>query len=527
LLLAVGLILIFTCAMIGMIAAAGYAGAQAGQQEAQIRHTATVAAYLIDRFQKGNDQLREGKYALAEANFIEILRYQPDNFGVRNLAATARVAQTPIPPTPTSTPTPVVTDKNALLNLMQAASEREDWDAVISLADQLIALDTSFETDNVTHLRYEALVSRGLARLRGDEIEAGLYDLDQAAAIRPLSGRIEGERRIAASYQNALYYFGADWERAIELLEQIYRSSPGYRNVAAKLAEAYVRAGDAYAGISDWCPAAKKFAGALAIRRNTTTEQKQLDAEQRCLAATPIGITGTVGTSATANVSGATGVNGRIYFSKYDAASGQYGYYTYDGASSTLVQTGSGQQPAYRPSLSPDRTRTVYPVYQDNAWRVVVAGADGSSPAILTNGTYPVWGPNGAIAFQGCTDQCGIHVINPDQPTDVRRLTSSAGDINIQWSPTGDRLIYMSNYSGPWEIYTVSLSGAFQQLTGYGASSGAPAFSPGGAQIAFISNRDGNWGVYVMNADGSNALKVIDLGPQHPGWQSERLVWTY
>jgi Tol biopolymer transport system component len=107
----------------------------------------------------------------------------------------------------------------------------------------------------------------------------------------------------------------------------------------------------------------------------------------------------------------------------------------------------------------------------------------------------------------------------------VQRLTTYAGDINMQWSPSGDRLVYMSNFLGAWEIFIVTLNGYFQQLTGYGAQSGAPTFSPDGTRIAFISNRDGLWGVWVMNADGSNATKLIDLGNQHPSWQSERLLW--
>jgi len=95
----------------------------------------------------------------------------------------------------------------------------------------------------------------------------------------------------------------------------------------------------------------------------------------------------------------------------------------------------------------------------------------------------------------------------------------------MQWSPSGDRLIYMSNFPGSWEIFTVTLFGTFQQLTGYGANSGGPTFSPDGSRIAFISNRDGGWGVWIMNADGSNPIKLIDLGSQHPYWQTERLLW--
>jgi tetratricopeptide (TPR) repeat protein len=514
--------LTLVCALAAIVAASGFAGAQAGQREAQLRSTATVSASLVDRLNRGNQLLREGNYALAEANFAYILQYQPDNYGVRDLMATAVVAQTP---TPTPTPTPIVTDKNELLRLLNASANKEDWSGVISLADQLIALDDDFEREAVSDLKYQALVARGISQLNEDEIERGLYDLDQAALIRPLSDRIEGERRFAASYQNALYYSGADWDRSISLLEELYRAAPGYRDVGRRLIEAYTLAGDAFASVQNWCPAAEKYAGAIALAPSERLEQKRRDADTFCLTATPVGLTGTVGTSTT--IFNTANLIGRLLYSQFDPATGQYRYNLYDSNSSTSFETGSGAQPLYRPSVSPDGTRTTYSLFQDGAAKVVIARADGSSaPTVLTNGTYPVWGPNGYIVYQGCTDQCGIHIINPDNPSDVRRLTQSASDINPRWSPGGDRIIYSSNVSGSWEIYTVSPTGQFQQLTGLGATSGAPVFSPDGSRVAFVSNRDGNWGVYVMSADGSNATKLIDLGPQHPSWQSDQLTWT-
>ncbi|PJF47010.1 MAG: hypothetical protein D6709_04710 [Chloroflexi bacterium] len=518
------LVALYACGLLGMVAVAGLTGAQAGQREAAVRATATVAASLLDRLQKGNDLMREGKYALAEANYAYILQYQPENYGVRSLIATAIAAQTPTPPPPTPTPLPVVVDKPRIFQDLVAASEQRDWDSVIRLADQLIALDRDFEAAMVGDLRYRALVERGLSRLRAGQIEPGLYDLDLAAAIHPLSDRVEGERRLAAAYQSAMYYFGADWEKSIAQLERLYQSAPGYRDVGAKLREAYLRAGDAYAGAGDWCAAAKKYERAAQFSPNPSLAEKQRDADARCLMASVSGSGVNVG-SATA-IPNTAGITGRLFYSQFDPATYQYRYNVYDGAAAQAYQIGSGPQPSYRASLSPDRARMVYSIYQDG-WKVVISPTDGSGAlTVLASGSYPVWGPNGLIAYQACTDQCGIHLINPDQPSSVRRLTTSSSDINMQWSPSGDKLVYMSNFPGSWEIFTVSLSGMFQQLTGFGANSGAPTFSPDGTRIAFISNRDGgNWAIWVMNADGSNLVRLIELGSQHPYWQAEQLLW--
>jgi tetratricopeptide (TPR) repeat protein len=516
-------VLMFICALVGIVAAGALAGAQTGRQEAALRATATVAASLLIRFEKANALMREGKYALAEANYAYILQYQPENYGVRQLIATAIAAQTPTPAPILPTPTPVVIDKAQLLSLARDAATAQDWDAVIRLTDQLIVLDAAFEPAVVSDLRYRALVARGLSRLRSNQLEQGLYDLDRAAAIRPLSNAVEGERRLAATYQSALYYFGADWERAITQLEQVYRAAPAYRDVAMRLREANARAGDAYAGAGKWCAAAKKYARAAEL--GAPTAEKRQDADLRCLTASAGGSQAGAGSAYSLTIPNTAGISGRLFYSQYDPASYQYRFMVYDSAAERAYQVGSGPQPSYRSSHSPDRKRVTYAIFQDG-WKVVVAPADGSgTPLILTSGNYPVWGPSGLIAYQGCTDLCGIHLINPDQPEQVQRLTTFAGDINMQWSPSGDRLVYMSNFPGAWEIFIVTLGGYFQQLTGYGAQSGAPAFSPDGTRIAFISNRDGLWGVWVMNADGSNVTKLIDLGSQHPSWQIERLLW--
>lgn len=520
-------ILLFLCAMLGMIGGASYMGAQIGRQELEIKRTATVSAYVLDRFNKGNQQLQEGKYEIAQANFEEVLRLQPGNFGVKHMLATAISAQTP---TPAPTPTPIITDKGELLRRANDAAKAKDWEIVIGLTEQLIALDASFEPDDVSDLRYNALVSRGLQRLRGNvsaDIEPGIYDLDRAADIKPLTNLVEGERKTAAAYQNALLYAGADWDRAIALLLQL---PGGYRDVSRRLLEAYSDAGDDYAAIQEWCLAEKKYDDALRMSRSATLLQKKEEAARGCLTATPVAITDSLSAEAGAVLSGVTGyaqpsLGGQIIFSAYELSSGVYRPYALDISSGAIRQI--SRDPFVPGLYSPDNRRYTQSIYDTNTgvWQITVRSA--TQNITLTQGTSPVWGPSGLIAYQGCTDQCGIHVINPDQPSDLRRLTASTTDAFFKWSPQGDRLVYASNFSGAWELYTVSTNQQFQQLTGYGASTGAPAWSPDGARIAFLSNRDGNWSLYVMQFDGSNTIKLADFGTTLvPAWQSDRIVWS-
>lgn len=555
-------VVLFTCLLLAIVAGAGLAGAREGSAVLQARTTATANANILTWFQRGLDLLQQGNYALAEANFEAALQIQPENVGMQQLLATARAAQTPISatPTPTPTPTPVITDKGVLMARIKAASVSQEWDAVINLTDQLRALDASYESSVVLQMRYEALVARGRFRLDEGDIEAGLYDLDIAATIRPLDPQTEAVRQMAAMYQNALYYFGADWEKTIRLLSQVYAISPSYRDVAVKLYEAYTRAGDAHAGMNDWCPAEARFTGALAIRVSTQMETKRNNAQMQCLIATPDSITGTASISLSAT--GAINVLGRIVFAGNNPATGVWQLNWYDGASRQVQPVpAGGSQPAYQPgsgaivfssgstvlglynngavgllgsiagswsSISPDSSRVAYSVIENGDWSIYIAPLNGSTPpTFLTSGSFPIWGPTGRIAFQSCEyGECGIRVMNPDNPSDVIRLTTTAGDISMQWSPDGSRILYMTNYTGNWEIFSVSVSGEFRQLTSGPGLSALPAWSPDGTRVAFQSNRDGEWGIYIMSSSGGDARKLISLGLNHGLQQNERMVWA-
>lgn len=557
----VGLSLIlFLCVVAMGISGAALLGARTGSRALEARITATASSNLLSWFQHGLDLMQQGNYPLAEANFEAVLQIQPDNIGVQQLIATARAAQTPLPPTPTPTATPIITDKGELYTRLKNAFDNQNWDSTIALADQLRAFDAGYERESVRSMLYEALVTRGRFRLDEGDIEAGLYDLDIAATLQALDPQTEAQRQMAAMYQNALYYFGADWEKTIRLLSQVYALSPAYRDVSTKLYEAYVRAGDAHAALNDWCPAEARYAGAISVRSSTQMDQKHSNAQQLCLVATPTGITTTNGTTVT--ITGAISILGRIIYAANDPATGVNQLNVYDGASQSIhgVQAG-GSQPSYQPatgvvaftngnsvlglynngalgllgsfsgawpSVSPDASRIAYSIIEAGMWTIYVSPINGSTPPISTTaGTYPIWGPTGRIAYQSCIyGECGIRIINPDLTTEVQRLTTTAGDIGMQWSPDGNRIAYMTNYTGNWEIFTVSVSGEFRQLTSGSGTSALPAWSPDGSQIAFVSNRDGEWGIYVMSSSGGDARKLLSLGANYSSWQTERLVWT-
>jgi Tol biopolymer transport system component len=87
--------------------------------------------------------------------------------------------------------------------------------------------------------------------------------------------------------------------------------------------------------------------------------------------------------------------------------------------------------------------------------------------------------------------------------------TASAGQAAFP-GETG-RIVFMSNRTGNFDIYTVKQNGqAVVQLTTHPAADQFPSWSADGMKIAFTSLRDGNGEIYVMNADGSSQERVTD-----------------
>lgn len=75
------------------------------------------------------------------------------------------------------------------------------------------------------------------------------------------------------------------------------------------------------------------------------------------------------------------------------------------------------------------------------------------------------------------------------------------------------RIIFSSNRSGPWRIWSVRLDGsALSELTKAGAEEHDvdPVASPDGKRILLTSTRGGRTGVWTVSADGSNPQRICD-----------------
>ena len=113
----------------------------------------------------------------------------------------------------------------------------------------------------------------------------------------------------------------------------------------------------------------------------------------------------------------------------------------------------------------------------------------------------------------------------------AHRLTN-VKDAYPMLSPDGSRVLFESDRTGNWEIYTMRPDGTdLVRLTTNTAPDVTPIWSPDGKRIVFASERDaGDSEIYVMNADGSDQRRLTRQpgDDSHPHWSSDgaRIVFN-
>lgn len=149
-------------------------------------------------------------------------------------------------------------------------------------------------------------------------------------------------------------------------------------------------------------------------------------------------------------------------------------------------------------------------------WRIEL-GANGASrqPAWVGEGGYPAVAKGGQLIYARSFEDSNIWrqelprdggTVPPASPL----ISSTAVDMNPQYSPDGKRIAFQSRRSGYAEIWLCASDGAeCGPLTSFhGSPAGTPRWSPDGKRIAFDCQTAGNWDVYVMEANGGSRQRL-------------------
>jgi TolB protein len=110
--------------------------------------------------------------------------------------------------------------------------------------------------------------------------------------------------------------------------------------------------------------------------------------------------------------------------------------------------------------------------------------------------------------------------------SNVRRITEAGFNTQPRWSPKGDAIAFTSR-QGNHDIWAVSPDGSnVRRLTSGPGRNESASWAPNGRHLVFQSDRTGTFQLYTMLADGSEQQPLPHgAGETTSGWWSARLPW--
>jgi tetratricopeptide (TPR) repeat protein len=444
-----------------------------------------------------------GEYELAVAEFELARHYDPQLADVEEQLRKAKeTAQAQLAPTSE-------VRRDAVTTLYRRAVghyENGELEQAITALTELRGLDADYQRKNVETLLVTAQYQLALNAVREDRLDdAGVYlqavlDLKLDPA---LEAQAQDQLNLLKLYKAALSHWEQDWPAAIQALKGLYALAPDYKDVQARLHDAHMLHGQAFASQGEWCQAAQEYASAVEVFPLEQTVDQRDDAAIQCQLA------------AEASTPAPT--------------------------SQALATTRPTSQPAGSATAAPGATPSKVPAGMSLKGRIVYPNFDavlqrrdlfsldlskGTSVVLLENATQPAAAPaGGRLAFRNLDPShlgLGILDLRTNQVTD---LTAYAEDSAPSWSADSGQIVFASNKEGDrrWRIYGIAsweVRGESQQWA-YGEM---PAWSPDGAEIAYrgCDLQGNNCGLWVMEPNGLNQVRLTaEPSDTAPDWRPD------
>jgi len=143
----------------------------------------------------------------------------------------------------------------------------------------------------------------------------------------------------------------------------------------------------------------------------------------------------------------------------------------------------------------------------------------------------------GSLAIAQTPIEVGKATTHPDRARDAaagfgsptavvpmpRRVTHVVHAYAV-FTPSGDRIIYQSNATGNWDLFSSREDGTdVHQITSDPAADITPVCSPDGRHLAFVSERFGSRDVFVSTIDGGGPIRITSdpASDIHPFWSKD------
>lgn len=278
-----------------LLAVAG--GYQAGVAERHQTALEARQAELDAQYMLATGDVEAGRYqrAIQRLNYIlEIDADFPDAARLRSEAEQAYNQANQVTPTlalPTPTPRPTAapaegTTPEEMLAELEAAQAAEDWEAMVGLAIGLRAAHPDYQRIRIDGLLFRGLRNLGVEHIQAspDQLELGMFYLDEAAKIGVLDGEAEQHALWAYFYLSGKSYAGLNWSKAVDAFTTVYTIAPYFHDTRAQLVRAHIGYGDLLAAGGAPCDAQLEYQAALELALgDTAAEEKRATAEQACL----------------------------------------------------------------------------------------------------------------------------------------------------------------------------------------------------------------------------------------------------
>nr|NQU89008.1 PD40 domain-containing protein [Bacteroidota bacterium] len=175
----------------------------------------------------------------------------------------------------------------------------------------------------------------------------------------------------------------------------------------------------------------------------------------------------------------------------------------------------------------------------NDTWSIHVFDTDGTNLLRLTTASNvwdndPAWSPNGERI---CFTRIYPNQNYREEIWMMENLGSNQHWIGIEgasakWSPDGTRLIYFSDKSGNYELYSCNIDGSDkQQLTNTSIGELTPVWSPDGSKIAFTRvDEDMRHDICIMDSNGQNMQCLTsesEYGGGAPKWSPDGLMIAF
>ena len=273
-------VLIFVISVGLMTGIGAWYGYQSGTRDAEYQHAVTAAKVIQEQYELGVQDIRSGRYDLARQRFEYVLASDPTYPGATEqlskvlLVLYATATPSPVPPTATATsmPTRDIAPVADIFTRAQRYFEQGDWERAI---DEIIALrrqDPLYRAVEVDDLLYQALMNRGVDKIRKSiSLEGGIYDLSLAERFGPLSSTAYNWRNLARLYLIGSSFWEVYPEQAVYYFGLAASAGPYLRDASGWTARERYRAsliqyGKQLDSRGDWCAAQEQYDLALSIR---------------------------------------------------------------------------------------------------------------------------------------------------------------------------------------------------------------------------------------------------------------------